>query len=251
MSVQTALQPTLQIIDAFEMDEGQGAQVKRLFPLSRGLMNFDPFVLWDHFFLQQGTGFPDHPHRGFEAITYLFEGNMQHKDNLGNDSRVSAGGAQRFTAGSGIVHSEMPASDGQTSGIQLWINLPKRLKQTDPQYQALNADEIPETTVEGGTVRHIVGDDSSLEIKTPMKYLDIRLDKGAIYELSLPADFRGIVYVAMGTAHVLGKQINSGQACLFYQIELVDIQADTDVRLMLAAGKPHGEPIYQHGPYVD
>jgi redox-sensitive bicupin YhaK (pirin superfamily) len=251
MSIQTALQPTLQIIDAKAMQEGQGAEVRRLFPLPRGLMNFDPFVLWDHFFLQAGTGFPEHPHRGFEAITYLFEGKMQHRDNLGNDSTVSAGGAQRFTAGQGIVHSEMPDAEGQTSGIQLWINLPKRLKQIEPAYQAVNAEDIPETTINGGIVRDIVGDTSPLQIKTPLTYLDIQLKPTASYELPLPAGYRGIVYIVQGETHILGKQVNTGQACLFDQIELLDIQADTDARIMLAAGQPHGEPIHQYGPYVD
>ena len=251
MAVQTALQPTLQIVDALAMQEGQGAEVKRLFPVGRALMNFDPFVLFDHFYLQQGTGFPDHPHRGFEAITYLFEGGMHHKDNLGNDSTVGPGGAQRFTAGCGIIHSEMPAAEGQTSGIQLWINLPRRLKQVEAAYQALDEDEIPETGIDGGSIRHIVGDDSRLALKTAVKYLDVQLQKGAGYDLPLPTGYRGIVYVVAGAAHVMGKQVTNGQACLFDQIELVDIVADTDVRLMLAAGQPHGEPIHQHGPYVD
>jgi redox-sensitive bicupin YhaK (pirin superfamily) len=251
MSTQTALQPTLQIIDAASMQEGQGAEVRRLFPLPRGLMNFDPFVLWDHFFLQAGTGFPSHPHRGFEAITYLFEGSMQHRDNLGNDSTVSAGGAQRFTAGRGLEHSEMPALDGQTSGIQLWINLPKRLKQIEPAYQALNTQDIPETKIDGGTVRHIVGDASPLQIKTPVTYQDIQLEPTASYELALPAGYRGIVYVVQGESHVLGKPVTTGQACLFDQIELLDIKADNEVRLMLVAGQPHREPIHQYGPYVD
>lgn len=251
MSIQTVLPPGLQIIDAAAMQEGQGAEVRRLFPLPRGLMNFDPFVLWDHFFLQAGTGFPDHPHRGFEAITYLFEGNMQHRDNLGNDSTVSAGGAQRFTAGRGIVHSEMPAAQGRTSGIQLWINLPKRLKQIEPAYQAVDAHDIPETKIDGGTLRQIVGDASPLQIKTPLLYQDIQLESAATYELALPAGHRGIVYLVQGEMHVLGKKLTTGQACLFDQIELLDIQADSTTRLMLAAGQPHGEPIHQYGPYVD
>jgi len=100
--------------------EGDGVEVKRLMPVAN-LRNFDPFVLWDHFDIE-GGGFPNHPHRGFEAITYMFDGGMKHKDNLGNQGTVFAGGAQRFTAGKGIVHSEMP--DGKAAGIQLWINLP-------------------------------------------------------------------------------------------------------------------------------
>jgi len=110
-----------------ETPEGDGVVVTRLFPTHQ-IMNHDPFVLFDHFTLKEGTGFPNHPHRGFEAITYIFEGGMNHKDNLGNDKFVSQGGAQVFCAGSGLIHSEMPANKGTTSGIQLWINLAKKGK---------------------------------------------------------------------------------------------------------------------------
>ena len=129
---------SIRLQPAATVPEGDGVLVKRLMPV-HGLLNLDPFVLWDHFDIAAG-GFPDHPHRGFEAITYLFEGGMKHADNLGNRGTVHAGGAQRFTAGSGIVHSEFP--DGHAAGIQLWINLPRRLKGIDADYQQLQANEI-------------------------------------------------------------------------------------------------------------
>ena len=143
---------TTQIRDVTVVPEGDGVDVKRLFPLP-GFMNFDPFVLWDHFDIGAGRGFPNHPHRGFEAITYMFAGGMNHKDNLGNESFVTAGGAQRFTAGSGLVHSEMPAEQGQSNGIQLWINLPQRLKQSAPEYQQVNEDKFPVKKIAGGQVK--------------------------------------------------------------------------------------------------
>jgi len=145
----------------------------------------------------------------------------------------------------------MPASDVKTSGIQLWINFPKRLKQIEPAYQALEADQVPEQAIKGGLVRHIVSIHSPLKLKTDVMYLDIQLQAAARHEVALTTGLRGIIYMVSGVAHVLGKKIVSGQACLFDQIELVDIQVDTDVRLMLAAGAPHGEPIKQHGPFVD
>jgi len=160
---------SINIRDVNIVPEGDGVDVKRLFPL-RDFMNFDPFVLWDHFTLDSGRGFPDHPHRGFEAITYMFEGGMNHKDNLGNESFVTAGGAQRFTAGSGLVHSEMPAQTGVSNGIQLWINLPKRLKQVDAEYQQVNANEFPVKKLDGGTVKTIVGENSPLQLKTSVIY---------------------------------------------------------------------------------
>ena len=130
---------------ALTVPEGDGVMVKRLMP-RQGLMNFDPFVLMDHFDIE-GGGFPDHPHRGFEAITYMLDGGMQHVDNLGNKSVVYAGGLQRFTAGKGLVHSEMP--QGRAQGIQLWINLPKRLKQMQPSYQQVDAEDIPSDSNDG------------------------------------------------------------------------------------------------------
>lgn len=126
------------IQSAVEMSEGDGVNVNRLFPVTRERMNFDPFVLWDNFNIGPDRGFPTHPHRGFEAITYMFSGSIEHKDNLGNHSTVTAGGAQRFTAGRGIEHSEMPDSDIMSNGIQLWINLAKDLKQIDPDYQQVD-----------------------------------------------------------------------------------------------------------------
>lgn len=128
---------SIELYQVKEVAEGDGVDVKRLFPVP-GRMNFDPFVLWDHFDILPGKGFPDHPHRGFEAITYMFSGGMNHQDNLGNASFVESGGAQRFTAGSGIVHSEMPAETGRSNGIQLWINLPKRLKTLPASYQQVD-----------------------------------------------------------------------------------------------------------------
>jgi redox-sensitive bicupin YhaK (pirin superfamily) len=129
------------LIPAVETMEGDKVIVKRLFPVA-GLRNHDPFVLWDHFEVAAGSGFPPHPHRGFEAITYLFSGNMSHEDNLGNSSIIGPGGAQRFSAGKGIIHSEMSGGEEPARGIQLWINLPKRLKHIDPDYQETAAAEI-------------------------------------------------------------------------------------------------------------
>ncbi|MFQ5586240.1 MAG: pirin family protein, partial [Thermodesulfobacteriota bacterium] len=148
---------TVQVRHAVEMKEGNGADVKRLMPVP-GFMNYDPFVLWDHFDVRPDAGFPDHPHRGFEAITYVFEGSMNHKDNLGNESTVTRGGAQRFTAGKGIVHSEMPSPEGHTRGIQLWINLPARLKTIQPAYQQVDAHDMQEQVIDKGTLRVITGE---------------------------------------------------------------------------------------------
>lgn len=159
---------TFKTSSAVETMEGSGAKVKRLFPIRADLMNYDPFVLWDHFELAPGAGFPEHPHRGFEAITYLFSGSIEHKDNLQNQSKVYAGGAQRFTAGKGIVHSEMPAKNTTSTGIQLWINLPRKLKKVEPDYQQVDAENIPEHIINGVRVRTIVGTKEGIQLHTPV-----------------------------------------------------------------------------------
>ncbi|MGB5397280.1 MAG: pirin family protein [Gammaproteobacteria bacterium] len=233
-----------------DAEEGAGARVRRLFPVA-GMMNFDPFVLWDEFTVPQSAGFPDHPHRGFEGVTYVFEGTMQHKDNLGNDSTVSAGGLQRFTAGKGIVHSEMPSSDVATRGIQLWVNLPRRLKQHPAEYQQVSADEVRETQIEQGSVRELTGTDAALKLLTPTRYLDLSLNANATYTETLPAEFRGFVYLVMGQASVNHTAVNAGQAIFFETGGEIEISAASNCRCMLCFGKPHNEPIYQHGPYVD
>jgi len=240
-----------EIVEAQLTSEGDGAEVKRLFPIPMLRMNFDPFVLWDHFFIQPGNGFPTHPHRGFEAITYLFEGAMEHKDNLGNCSTVLPGGAQRFTAGSGLQHSEMPAIDGVTSGIQLWINLPKRLKQIDPQYQQVDAADIPETMENGVRIRHIVGPQGKVELQTPVVYQDVQISAGNGYTFSVPDNFCGLVYVVSGELNHESQKLGKGKTLFFTDIREVSLQASSDSRLILCMGTPHGEPIRQHGPYVD
>lgn len=241
---------SMQIRQALETMEGDGAEVKRLLPI-REFMNFDPIVMWDHFDIGPGSGFPDHPHRGFEAITYLFSGAMQHADNLGNRSTVLPGGAQRFTAGSGLVHSEMPGSTERTTGIQLWINLPKRLKQVDPAYQQVDAKQIPQQQFPGGIKRIIVGDDAAVKLLTPVKYLDIQLDKDSTLEEPINPEHRGLVYVVEGQLLLNQQEVVTGQACFMENIDRLSFHAQTDCRLMLCFGQPHGESIRQHGPFVD
>jgi len=239
-----------QIRDVTVVPEGDGVDVKRLFPL-HGFMNFDPFVLWDHFNIGPGRGFPDHPHRGFEAITYMFDGGMNHKDNLGNESFVTPGGAQRFTAGSGLVHSEMPAENGESNGIQLWINLPKRLKQIEPDYQQVNDDGFPVKEITGGKVKILVGDDSPLVLKTEVIYQHVSLNDQSVYDLSLNPGMRGIVYVMSGSVSVNNEVVNLDQALFVEDVTELQFKAEEDCQFMICMGLPHGEPIKQHGPFVD
>jgi len=236
---------TISIQSSTVVPEGDGVEVKRLMPVAN-LRNFDPFVLWDHFDIS-GGGFPNHPHRGFEAITYMFDGGMKHKDNLGNQGTVFGGGAQRFTAGKGIVHSEMP--DGKAAGIQLWINLPKRLKGIEPDYQQV--EMIPEETLDGVSIYTIVGEGSSIQLKTDIEYLDVSLEKGVNWKRTIPEGMCGFVYVVEGSLTLKGEILHAGQAAFIEQEEELELLAGKASRVMWCFGSPHGEPIYQHGPFVD
>ena len=238
---------TIRKHQAQTVPEGAGVVVKRLMPV-HGMLNFDPFVLWDHFDIASG-GFPDHPHRGFEAITYLFAGGMKHADNLGNRGTVHAGGAQRFTAGRGLVHSEFP--DGHAAGIQLWINLPQRLKSLPADYQQLQDNEIPEREQSGVRIRTIVGQGSPLTLHTPVEYLDVSMAAGSSLSREIPAGFRGFLYIVAGNVVADGHTVASGQALLVEGMESISLSAAEEARLMWCFGKAHNEPIRQHGPYVD
>jgi redox-sensitive bicupin YhaK (pirin superfamily) len=230
--------------------EGEGAVVNRLFPL-QAFMNFDPFVLWDDFTISAGAGFPDHPHRGFEGITYVFQGSVRHKDNLGNESTVTDGGLQRFTAGKGIVHSEMPSAEGVTRGIQMWVRLPSRLKAVEPEYQQVDAAAVPVRETSRGVVRVLSGEGSPLKLKTPVIYLDVQLDADGVMEEPVPEGYRGFVYVVDGSCEVNGNSIEQGGAVFMQDPGMVKLRGRSECRLMLCFGRPHGEPIHQHGPFVD
>lgn len=236
---------------AVEMSEGDGVDVNRLFPVSSKMMNYDPFVLWDNFDLGPNRGFPTHPHRGFEAITYMFTGSIEHKDNLGNHSTVTAGGAQRFTAGRGMEHSEMPDSENKSNGIQLWINLAKNKKTMEPDYQQVDAENIPLINTEGGTIRVIVGDESPVKLQTAVRYLDINLESGTNLTEKIADDFRGFIYLLDGALKVGDECINKHEAFFFEKLKDLNIEALTESHFMLCMGKPHGEPIKQYGPFVD
>lgn len=235
---------------ASDTHEGDGARVKRLMPIP-GFMNFDPFVLFDNFELAPGTGFPPHPHRGFEAITYLFTGEIEHRDNLGNVSRVGPGGAQRFTAGHGIVHSEMPSVEEPTRGIQLWINLPARLKASAPAYQEAGAETMVEEAVAGGVRRVIVGEGGPVALMTPVRYVHYRFTADGEVDEPLPAGWRAIVYVLDGEMRVNGEHLATADAYFAEDVEGLALQAQAGTECMFVAGLPHGEPIRQRGPFVD
>lgn len=239
----------LGVVPAVQKREGQGAIVGRIFP-STHLRDLDPFVLLDDFNVREPAGFPRHPHRGFEAFTYMLEGAFHHQDNLGNDSVVGAGGTQRFTSGRGAYHSEMPATASDNRGLQLWVNLPKAQKNMDPSYAPTDPLDIPEASERGLWQRTVVGDASPVTLETAVDYLDLSLERGARFERVLSAGWNGLVYVIEGHVRLLGQALGAGNAAL-PSPGIVHLAALEPSRVLYLAGRPHGQPIIHNGPFVD
>jgi redox-sensitive bicupin YhaK (pirin superfamily) len=193
-------------IISVETLEGAGARVKRVFPTSQ-LSHFDPFVLLDEFLVEPPAGFPPHPHRGFEAITYMLEGGFHHTDDLGNDSIILAGGLQKFTAGRGIVHSELPGTRGLNRGLQLWIRLPSKLGSVKPDYQQIESRSVPEREMDGLRIRVIAGENSPVKMYTKIIYLDvISLQKGYfVYQIEPEANV--FIYILEGNLAITDSKV--------------------------------------------
>jgi redox-sensitive bicupin YhaK (pirin superfamily) len=230
------------------------------------LDHFDPFLLLDEFRSDNPddyiAGFPDHPHRGFETVTYMLAGRMKHGDNQGNTGLLGPGSVQWMTAGRGIVHSEMPQQvDGLMWGFQLWVNLPAADKMTTPRYQDIQGDQIPETRVADGVhARVIAGELAGVpgavsNVATDPIYYDLLFDAGATLSVPLPAGHNAFVYVYQG-AMLAGEggaatTIERGELALTSQGDsLVLTATDQPGRLILVAGRPLNEPIARYGPFV-
>ncbi len=237
-------------IPALETEEGAGARVRRVFPTPH-LRHLDPFVLLDEFYVIPPAAFPDHTHRGFEAVTYMLEGAFHHRDNMGNDRIVSTGGVQRFTAGKGLVHAELPGTPDLNHGLQLWVNLPRRLKGIEPSYQQVEPSAIPERKAKDAHIRTVVGEGSPVRLYTPMRYLDVALEPRASFEDEIPPEWNALIYILEGQLRLNGLELASGQAAVLEPGSKVTAVAEGPARLVLLMGKPHGEPIRQRGPFVD
>ena len=250
------------------MPTSDGAGVKLLRVLTQDLQQrLDPFLMLDYFHSDDPqdylAGFPDHPHRGFETVTYMLNGRMRHRDNAGNEGLLTAGGVQWMTAGRGIVHSELPEQEaGLMQGFQLWVNLPGKHKLTTPGYRDIPAGDIPVLLTEQGvTVKVIAGQSGDVagavqKDDTEPLYLDLHLPAQAEFEQALPAGFNGFVYVYEGIALLGGR----AQAVRARQMGVLETRAGRDgvrvkggeagAKLLLIAGKPLREPIAQWGPFV-
>jgi quercetin 2,3-dioxygenase len=250
--------------------DGAGVKLTRL--LTQDLQQrLDPFLMLDNFATDDpedyGAGFPDHPHRGFETVTYMIEGRMRHRDNAGHEGLLQSGGVQWMTAGRGLVHSEMPEQDnGRMEGFQLWLNLPSGEKMRAPWYRDIASDEIPGfTTPEGVRVRVIAGDSHGVagavqrEHTQPL-YLDLELPAGATFRQALPSGHNAFLCVYRGLLEVLDED-DAPTAVPPQSMALLSNEGDGVVvraaaqspepgRALLIAGKPLREPIAQYGPFV-
>ena len=245
--------------------EGAGVQLKRAFG-NNDTSLFDPFLMMDDFRSigreKYIKGFPWHPHRGIETITYILEGSVEHGDSMGNKGTISAGDVQWMTAGSGIIHQEMPkgTADEKMFGFQLWANLPAAKKMMDPRYQDIKSSAIPEVITKNGVkIKVICGDISG--VKGPVKdiiidpeYLDVTIPENSIYIHNTHKDYTAFVYVIDGRGHFEKekKQVaENNTLVLFEKGDNIEISTgDTFVRFLLLTGKPLNEPIAWGGPIV-
>jgi len=252
------------IVAGLPTEDGAGVKLTRALnrPLQRRL---DPFLMLDHFHSDKPddylAGFPDHPHRGFETVTYMLEGKMRHRDSAGHEGLLEGGGVQWMTTGRGLIHSEIPEQEnGLMSGFQLWINLPSHAKMMRPQYRDFKASEIPQVDLpSGGSVKVIAGEWNGTRgaVQQPFTeplYLDVRLPAGESFEVAIPSAHHSFLYVYEGeVSDEAGTMVSASHLAVLDQdpaTEGLRIQSSKGARVLILAGKPLNEPIAQYGPFV-
>jgi quercetin 2,3-dioxygenase len=259
------------IIEPQFVIEGAGVRLRRsISPHSSN--RFDPFLLFDHFAFNDPLegpilGFPMHPHRGIETVTYILEGSVNHRDSLGNSGMIGPGDVQWMTSGRGILHEEMPrrGPNGAIYGFQLWVNLPAALKMSPPRYQEVSAENIPSVERDGVTVRVVAGE--VFGVKGPVKeiaanpvYIDVTLAPGAEFVQEVPPGHTAVAYVFEGSGMFENGEAGSGESTVVSAVRMVQFEdgdhvrarakPDSSFRFMLMAGAPFKEPIVPYGPFV-
>lgn len=249
------------------VDTQDGAGVKLTRVLTQQLQErLDPYLMLDNFKSHNPddyvAGFPNHPHRGFETITYMITGRMRHRDSAGNEGLLQNGGVQWMTAASGVIHSELPEQEnGAMEGFQLWLNLPAKDKMNDPWYKDFQSDDLPKYSTEDGVdVTVIAGQSHGIEGAvtrdiTEPSYLDIYLPAGTSFSQAIPADHNAFVFVYRGTIEIAGETVPTKTMAILENnadTDGVTITADSseDTKVILITGRPLGEPIVQYGPFV-
>lgn len=249
----------IQQVNGVQTTDGAGVQLKRILG-SPELNYLDPFLLFDEFRNDASDaysgGFPNHPHRGFETVTYMKQGRMRHRDSVGNEGLLTAGSVQWMTAGRGIIHSEMPEQeDGLMWGYQLWVNLPKEKKMTEPRYQDIPPENIPLYEKDGLQVRVIAGQykdvSAAAETNIEIHYLDVHLRKDSVFEHDLPKSFQGFIYVYEGEATVGETNVSPNTLGVLDDGSRISVTpANGGSDFLLIAGEPLNEPIARGGPFV-
>jgi len=259
--VNIELRKIKQIVDPQPVVEGAGVRLRRSIA-GRALDYVDPFLLFDHFASDDPAdylaGFPMHPHRGIETVTYMLAGRVEHRDSLGNAGAIHAGDVQWMTAGRGILHEEMPKPvDGRMAGFQLWVNLPARLKMTRPRYQEVPAARIPEVRqADGVTIRVIAGAVGEVrgpvtEIAADPTYLDVTLPPHARFTHPIARGHAAFAYLFAGTVAIDDAALAHPRLIVFDDGDAVQITAGASgARFLLVSGKPLGEPVARYGPFV-
>jgi len=263
----TKLRRAVKVVEGQATSDGAGVHLKRVIG-NQQLDQLDPFLLLDEFRSDDPNdylaGFPEHPHRGFETVTCMLAGSMEHRDHTGNSGRLVAGSVQWMTAGRGIVHSEMPRQeDGLMWGFQLWVNLPASEKMCEPRYQEFSPEQIPEFTGgDGVRVRVIAGESGGVRgavtgIFTQPLYLEVTLPAGGRFEQAVPSGHNAFVYAFEGNGEVLeeagrpGAALGKGQLAVTGEGDAIAVVAGgAGLRLLLLAARPLGEPVERLGPFV-
>lgn len=261
-----------QIINAKTTTEGEGFIVHRSFP-NYAIRDFDPFLLLDEMGPVKASpgeakGAPDHPHRGFETVTYVIEGAFEHKDSQGNSGKLFSGDVQWMTAGSGLIHSEMPESDfakkgGKLHGFQLWVNLPKKNKMMKPRYQEINSKNIPVAFSEDKKVKikiiagESLGKTSVIDTKIPIMFLHLTLDSDANIIQQIPDNYNAFAYVFRGEGFFGPDQkLAKKEQAVFFGKDgdeltiMTSKNSQEPCEILLLAGSPIGEPVARYGPFV-
>ena len=245
--------------------EGAGVLLRRSIA-PRASNEHDPFLLFDHFAFNNPLegpirGFPMHPHRGIETVTYMLDGSVNHRDSLGNSGTIGAGDVQWMTSGRGILHEEMPrrGDSGNIYGFQLWVNLPAAQKMGQPRYQEVNASTIPTIKKDGASIRLVAGELDGIrgpvtEIAASPLYMDVKLAPGSRFSYPIPSGHTLLAYVFEGTGEFAGEAVEAVSMVVFNddgdQIEVKCDAAGKGVQFMLIAGAPFKEPIVPYGPFV-
>ncbi|TAK27219.1 MAG: pirin family protein [Nitrosarchaeum sp.] len=270
VSDETKTRSVLHVTNAKTTLEGEGFVVHRAFP-NGSIREFDPFLLLDEMgpiVISAGDakGAPDHPHRGFETVTYMIDGVFEHKDSQGHSGKIQAGDVQWMTAGSGVIHSEMPEKEflqkgGTLHGFQLWVNLPKKYKMMNPRYQDISASKIPTVQNDGIKVKVIAGESMGekavIQTRTPIMYLHFTIQPNAQVVQTIPQTYNVFAYVINGEGLFGDKQISAHkEQIVFFEQDgnEITIKASNDISspldVLLIAGVPLGEPVVRYGPFV-